>query len=319
MEVPANVQKVFDDLDPEVAQVVGIADAGEHQELGRPDDPTRQDHLRVHVIPPDPAFVLVFHPDAPASLEQEAPGGGPGGHREVRPVERRVQEGHGGALSLPVLYRDVAPPHAFHVRPIEVLGVGKAQLLPGLDRGLGNWAGVLEPGDVQRAADPVVIGRAELVVLGFLEVFQNRPGVPSDVALVRPVIVVAVVAADVDHGVDRAAAPERLAARPRAGSPGGVLLRHGHIRPIAVGLPRSRPSGGVVDVRILVRAVRLQQEHPRVGVFREPARDHAPRRADDHVVVPPRTPFLRHPGISFPQITRRGRWADGPRTSRLPR
>src|SRR5206468_6458306 len=67
---------------------------------------------------------------------------------------------------------------------------------------------------IQRPGGTVVVAFAELlVVLGTLEAGQHVGIAPAGIAERGPVVVVAAVAAHIEHRVDRAAAAQRLAAR----------------------------------------------------------------------------------------------------------
>ncbi|MNZ74630.1 hypothetical protein D3C78_930830 [compost metagenome] len=88
--------------------------------------------------------------------------------------------------------------------------------------------------DVQLTFAAVEFAVAAMVLLALAEVRQHVGVGPALVAQRMPVVVVAVVATDVDHAVDRAAAAERLAARLVALATAQARLRHGMEGPVDV-------------------------------------------------------------------------------------
>src|SRR5215475_9652110 len=66
---------------------------------------------------------------------------------------------------------------------------------------------------MQRAADPVIVVGALLVVLGLAEIGQDVGVGPAAQAELRPAVIVARMAADIDHAVDRGRAADDSPAR----------------------------------------------------------------------------------------------------------
>ena len=101
-----------------------------------------------------------------------------------------------------------------------------------------------------------------LVVLGLAEIRQHRFPVPALAATLTPLIVVGVIAAHVDHAVDRTGAAENLAARLIHDAVVEVRLRLGIEHPVH---PRIDEGLGVakrnVDPRVGVLAAGLQQQN----------------------------------------------------------
>src|SRR4029453_12181858 len=88
-----------------------------------------------------------------------------------------------------------------------------AGLRGGLVQGLGGRRLPGMVGNLQWPADAMELVGAALLVLGALEVGQDRIVVPALAAPLAPFIVVVGVAAHIDHAVDRAGAAQDLAAR----------------------------------------------------------------------------------------------------------
>ena len=92
--------------------------------------------------------------------------------------------------------------------------------------------------DDERAAVAVILARAERVGLHALEVGQHvavapRAGVADEAG---PVVVVLVLAAQVDHAVDRAGAAEHLAARPHGIAAVERGIGFAHVHPVEAGI-----------------------------------------------------------------------------------
>ena len=112
---------------------------------------------------------------------------------------------------------------------------------------------------------------------------QPQPGLPSASQSSKS----CVLAADVDHGVDRARPAEHLAARPVARAPAEPRHRVGHEHPVD-----SRVVEGLAvadrhpDPEAAVAAAGLEQQHPEPPVRGQPVGQHAAGRpgADDDVV-----------------------------------
>ena len=135
---------------------------------------------------------------------------------------------------------------------------------------------------------PVAIHRAVLVVLQPLEHRQHLVPGPVLVAERRPVVVVLLLAAHVDHGVDRGAAAQHAPARVMDRAAREVLVGRGLVAPVG-----ARIGDGVevadrdVDPEPVVLAARLQQQHRHRRIGRQPVGEQAAgaARAGDHVVV----------------------------------
>src|SRR5262249_50285362 len=122
---------------------------------------------------------------------------------------------------------------------------------------------------------------------GALEVGQHVGGRPARIAQLPPVIVVLVLAADIDHAVDRTRPAQYLAARPvdRAVVGAGIWFRLEH--PVHR-LVRERLAVAKrnMDPEIRALAAGFEQDDGRRGVLAEPRGHHAARRARaDHYEI----------------------------------
>ena len=118
-------------------------------------------------------------------------------------------------------------------------------------------------GHRERASDAVELVRAALVVLGPLEVRQHLVVRPARAALLGPAVEVGAVAAEVDHRVDRARAPDHPAAREVQAPPAEARLLLAEEVPVEVRLEDEREHRRDVQLRCGVRPSRLQQEDAR--------------------------------------------------------
>ena len=150
--------------------------------------------------------------------------------------------------------------------------------------------------DRERAAGAVEFISAALVVLAGLEVGQHVLIGPAGAAQRGPVVIVPGVAADIEHGVDRARPAQSASARLIAPAPVQALHRLGFERPVRA-LGQGDQHAGGLDPEIVVGAARFQQADPARGVFAQPARHGAARAAtadhDNVELVHPASPLHR--------------------------
>ena len=117
------------------------------------------------------------------------------------------------APALAVLLRHLVGAEAFLLLGIEILADAELRLARGLQIDLPHRIVGARSRDMQRAALAVIFAVEFGIILRALEVGQHVGIGPAGVAERGPVVVIASVAADIDHGVDRGRAAEPLAAR----------------------------------------------------------------------------------------------------------
>ena len=127
--------------------------------------------------------------------------------------------------------------------------------------------------DPQFAADrsvlrcSVAVVGAVLVVLRALEDRQHVVPTPAAIAELRPVVVVAGLPAHVDHGIDRRAATEHLAAGVADGPAVQTALRRGLETPVRARIAdRVQVADRDVDPEVVVVPSGFDQEHALSGV-----------------------------------------------------
>ena len=206
---------------------------------------------------------------------------------QVGPRQVRREVALGCAVALAVLVRDLVQAHAFLRGAIEVGVVRVPGLYTCVGEILAEPVGCTQVCHVEGAALAMPRAGAALVVLGTHKVRLHILPAPARVALRGPVVVVGMLAPDVDHGVDGAGAPQHLAAWLVAAPVIQRGLRRGVEAPaVQLELGHHGQPGGAVDEHALVGGARLQQADAHGGVFGQAASQHgACRAAADHDVV----------------------------------
>ena len=140
------------------------------------------------------------------------------------------------------------------------------------------------------AAGAVNVVHAGVMVLGAAEIRKNIVPGPAGIAELAPVVVVARLAAHVDHAVDRGAAAEDSSARVVERPPVQPRFRLGPVAPVGAGIAHAvQVTDRDLDPDVVVAPAGLQQGDRRGGVLAEPVGEHAAggAGAHDHVVERP--------------------------------
>ena len=201
LEVASDAAQLVGDRHADLLEVLGRADARQHQDLRRVEGARRQDHLAAGARDALLALALVEDAGHPRAAQLEALDLGVGDDLEVVALHRRPEVGVGAAPAAAVLLEGLEHPDAVLLRAVVVRRARDPARLGSLDEvgvDVARRALVL---DVDRAADPVVLGRAALVVLGLEEVRAQALPAPAVGALLLPQVVVERPAADVEHRV----------------------------------------------------------------------------------------------------------------------
>ena len=296
---------------------------GELQDLGAVDCPGGEDHPaprpdRQRLAATRELDPLAEQPAVRAVPEAEPPGLRPGPDREVRPALRGAQEGARGvpAPAAPLVHLEIA--HPLVVAVVEVRARGDARLLRRRAEGVEDLPAqplLLDPPFAVRAVQPVerrIRPRpgAPVALVGD-EIRQDAaPGPVRLAGQLRPGVVVARLAAHVDHAVDRGASAQHPPARIAQAATVQPRLGLGRIHPVGARVADAvEIADGDVDPGIIVPPPRLDQQHAPLARGAQPVGQEAARRAgpDDDVIE-----FLRHAsiygrGIGHPQGAARGR------------
>jgi hypothetical protein len=270
------------------AQLVGRADSRQHQQLRRLHRPAGDDDLTGRAGFARRPVTDVANPRRPFAVEEQLADVRVGLHGDVGALHDRPEVGIGNGPASPRSLGHLIVTHAVLVGAVEILVAGQ----PKRDRRL-------QPRPAQRVLIALilhpqrppgaVIGRiASLLVLGSEEVGQHLDVAPARTAVgVAPSVVVDPVAANVDHAVDRRAAPERAPAGPGNNPLGSVPLGDGPIIPRQRTAPQRGSGGGHRDLGDVIGRSGFKHQDAGGRVLTQASRDHAPRAAgaDDDIVV----------------------------------
>ena len=284
----AHTSQVGHHVDAVLAQVGGRSDAGEHQQVRAVHGTTAQQHLARGRGGDLAATAAIGHAGGPVALDDDPGREGAGLHVEVVPAAHRLQVRRVGRPAPAVAAGHLVAPGALLLGAVEVVG----RLHAGADRALhpqvGELVGVAPVLDVERPVLAVVRRTESGVVLCADEVGQDVVVPPPGRAvLVAPGVVVRRVPADVDVGVHRRAAAERLHPWPVGPSVVQLLLLGRRVVPVPARLEQRREGSRDRDLVGLGLGSGLQQQHANLGVLGEPGGQHGPRTsgADDDVVM----------------------------------
>ena len=285
LQIAAHGGTIHHDVDPVGLEMLGRADARQHQDLRRIERACRKN---------DPATGqqrLAFAPatnrnagDTPA-LDNQLFDQRVGAHREIALLADRLHVCPRGRPAFALALGHLVEAEAVLPLAVEV-GVG-AQLerRGGLDESMRCRVGGGLVGHEQWPARSVIIIAAALVGLGALEVGQHVVIAPTGAAFRGPVVVIPAVAADIDHRVDRRGTAEPAPARLVAGAPVQALLRYRFIAIVRLFGDEGHEARRL-DPDVVVAPARFEQAHPARSIHGETARDRAAgtATADDDVV-----------------------------------
>ena len=193
------------------------------------------------------------------------------------PIAGGAQEGLGRVPAPAAFLVHLEVAHAFVGAAVEVVGGGNAGFLGGLGKGVQHipaqallfhapFAGAAG-GFVAVQAFEVFIDALGLVqppvVFVAAEVGQHVVPTPAVIARqLGPLVVVARLAAHVDHAVDAAAAAQRLAARVAQGAAVQACVGLGVVQPVGARVANAiQVAHGDVDPVVVVLAAGLDQQH----------------------------------------------------------
>ena len=283
----AHAGQIVQHRDTVLLQMRSRPHARQHQQLRRQQRARTQQHLAPGADLLDRATLAIFHTHGARAVEQDARGMRTGNDLQVGPRQVGREVALGRAVALAILVRDLVQAHAFLRGAVEV-GVVR---VPGLHTGVGEIlaepVGRTQVRHIEGAAPAVPVVGTALVVFGAQKVRLHILPAPARVALRGPVVVVGVLAPDVDHGVDRAGASQHLATGLVAAPVVQRGLRRGIKAPaVQLELGHHGQPSRAVDEHAVVGRPRLQQAHAHGGVLSQAAGQHgACRAAADHDVV----------------------------------
>ena len=275
-------------LDADRAQMIGRADAGQHQDLRRVERAAAEDDLALGVGVKRLAALLIVDAGGALALHGDARDMGAHLDREILPLHRRMQIADRGRAALAVADGILAAAEALARAAVVVVGDRQAGHARGFEPGGEHRVRGLGPLHADVAAGAAILALAVLPALDALEVGQHVRIGPAERALLRPAVVVGRIAAGEGHDVDRGRAAQHLAAHLLDAAAVEVRIGLGLIAPVVhlVFVQLAEPDRDV-DQRIEVAAAGFEQQHARVRVLRQAVGEHAAggAAADDDVVV----------------------------------
>src|SRR5579864_1334871 len=214
LEVRAYSREIANDGNAEPAHLVGRADPREQQDMGRANGSAAQ--YDFPLCPLLMVAVILVKADgygAPA-FEQNPADMYIREYLDIAPSHNRAQEGMGCAVPASILLGYLVEPEPLLRGAVEIRIARKTSLLRRIHKGVRHRIQTAKIGYIQGASRGVVFRGAALLILRFLEIRQNVGKAPARVSQVMPGVIIAVIASDIDHGIDRAASAQDLAAGP---------------------------------------------------------------------------------------------------------
>ncbi len=305
LQIGAHARQVDQRRDAVLLQQRRRPHARELQDLRRTDGARAEQHLAGSVR--RDFFLARPHFDAGAALatvrrgvEQQASDVGAIPEFEVRAaIAGRAQKGLGRVPAPAAFLVDLEIAHALVAAAVEVVGGGNARLLRRLREGIedvpaqtllfhSTFAAVAVQRGEERVVRAVGAGIAAPVVFVGDEVGQAGFPAPGLVAgQGGPGVVVAGLAAHIDHAVDAAAPAQHFAARVAQGAAVEPGVGFGVVEPVGARVADAvQIAHRNVDPGVVVFAPGLDQQHALVGIGAKAVGQQAARgaRADDDVV-----------------------------------
>jgi hypothetical protein len=185
LQVAADAGQIKDRADADTGELVGGADAGEHEQLWRVDGPATEHDL----LAMDRAGGGL-HADGPGPFEQHVGDPGVGDDAQVRADARRVEEGAGGGPALAAGDGEMVAADALERGRVEITGWWVAGLDAGRDEGVEQRMSDGGVGDRQRAVAAVGVGGAALEALDPAEGGEGVGPGPAGEARLRPAVII---------------------------------------------------------------------------------------------------------------------------------
>ena len=284
LQMAADVRQVDGARDSQRAQLVGRADARQHQQARRIDRPGAEQDFGLG--PHDPSGQT--NAEAPAALDLEAEHLGAGEQIDLcltGTALQTVEIGGRGVVARVTLDAELVPPDARREFAAQVRRHRKSRLLRARHEGFGDRRAVRDVGQRQHMQGPAAAAPgtgAAREGLGAPEIGQEVGVTPAR----RPAVVGRRMTALVGQRIDDARTAHRLAARTGDRAAAQPRLRRRLVSPVQRALLEAGPGRRVCDGRQVRAPADLDQEHPPPGPP-QPMRQNAACRscADDHMVI----------------------------------
>ncbi len=283
LQVLSDARQRMPERDAMPLQFVFGADAGQHQQLRRIDRAASQNHFPLGADIDRLAGLEISDAGCAFAFQQHPGGACIRDHRQIRPIQHRVQIATRHAPSFAVFLRQLVGADAFLAGAAEVIVSYIARFERGLDIHAGQQVWRAQIRHVERSPDAMELGRAAFMIFRLFEERQHIRISPSLVTQCRPVIVVTGMAARIHHRVAGAAAAQGLAARPVQPPVIQIALRFGKVAPVEnLAHHHEDDPDRNPDERIVIGGPCLQQAHAHRRIGREAIGQHAAGRTGAH-------------------------------------
>jgi hypothetical protein len=296
LEVLADARQRMRDRNAERRQVVGIADAGELQDVRRADHAAGEHGFarRAHGL--GAAAALDLDADGATSFQQHAAHMRLRQHAQVRPPQGRLQERGRRAGAQPALAGLLVEENRTRVGGrVRIVAIGEPLRDTGGDDRFAQFGRIEQARDAKRpfAAAPFVA--AAFPALGAAEMPKRVGKTPAAVAELRPMIEIAGDRPHIEQSVDCTRSTQPLAAREQDRAIAGRRLRLGAQLPRQLRvIEQPQETCRNARQRVPVGTARFHQHDAYARIIGEAVRQHAAGRAgsDDHIVG-----FVQHAGL----------------------
>jgi hypothetical protein len=231
------------------------------------------------------AVYRVFDPDRTRTLEQHAMCPSIGRDRQGRTVQYWRDEALPRTHALAITDRGVIEADTFHAVAIEIIGSRETQFHRAFDERRSSRMRFRDSGNGQWPPKTMPGTRTVLVILRLQEIRENTLPIPPNRAVIRPGIIIAAVATNINHAVQGTATTKHFSTRPRKRPVVGVLLRRRHHRPVELALQKRGPPLRTVHQGTVVHRACLDHMHRVTLIDHPPSHDAARRPGADHDVV----------------------------------
>ena len=224
VEIAADAGLVEHHRNPQLAQMIGGADARELQQPRRADCAGAQDHL---TLSKEDTFARNLDAGSATILDDNAQDLRAGPNREIWAIAGRAEIGLGGRRTHDIALRQLIVANALRRLAGQVFIAWNADRLGRVEIGLADRQRRGGARDPERTALPVPAVIEAIVVLSLAEIREHILVAPAGTSGLAPLVIVQRMAAGVDLGVDSRAAAQHPGLSETDPHVVHVPLRHG--------------------------------------------------------------------------------------------
>ena len=244
LQVRSDARAVEQHRDAAIAQMVGRADAGQHEKLRRSDRACAEDDLAIGLHRIDRTAALHPHAVRPTAVERNGEHGGIRFDMKIRTRQRGMQKCPRRAPAFAVFLGDVKEAKSVLRGTVEVGIERKLALQCSLDERSRQRMRRALRGDVQFAALSMQRPFARLEILRLAKIRQHIRERPAVVPECGPFVIILRLPAHVDHAVDRGSPAKQTAARAQYRAAVGACGGCGRIKPIVAAVVAEQDAAG---------------------------------------------------------------------------